>query len=329
MSARAQTVADSFHTVAHRLGRWTEGRNESMIASLAVDGYSDVVAIGQGGLGDVYRARRISTGGLVAFKVLRSDGDVSTVRRRVEREVAALVQLKGHPYVVQIEEMISSSYGPIVVMEFAANGSLSDLVKEGRRLTVPECILVLEHVATALRDAHARGIIHRDIKPHNLLIGEFGQVKVCDFGIAAIARATALRDRTSALSFRYASPEELEERDDIGPPADVYSLGVTVRHLFTGSASRSSTPPEPDNWMTGIDPDDAAITLALWSLVRDMVSPMPKLRPQPAEILISCELIAQQLGQRRIRTMATQESLSDVLLQSLSASGNEIGRAHV
>lgn len=297
-----------------------------MIASLDVPGYTDIVPIGQGGLGDVYRARRTSTGGVVAFKLIRTDADQSSVRRRVEREVAALVQLKGHPYVVQIEEMIDTSYGPIVVMEHAAHGSLADLLKTQGPLSIPECAMTAEQVTIALRDAHARGIIHRDIKPHNLLIGEFGQVKVCDFGIAAMARDTAAHDRTSALSYRYASPEELEDRDDVGPAADIYSLGVTMRHLVSGTVTRTSPAGQAEGWLATVDPADAAAAQSLATLVLGMVSPRPEDRPSVDQILDTCETMSQQLAARRIRAFTMPTTLSAALLQSLDNGRDDVTR---
>lgn len=269
-------------------------------------GYSSITPIGQGGIGDVYSAVRDSTGGMVAIKVIRDLTNESSVRRRVTREVAALVQLKGHPYIVQVEEVLDTAYGPAVVMEHVPNGSLADLVKQRGRLTPGETVLACTHVATALRDAHAGGIVHRDIKPLNVLIGTIGQSKVCDFGIAALARTDTFRDRTSALSYRYASPEELDDLPTVGPPADIYSLGVTIRHLMTSSAVISTNPAEPASWIAGLDDDDDQfVAHNLWRLVVEMTAIDAKQRPTATQVVDRLERLGNELGDRRVRSLLT------------------------
>lgn len=282
-----------------------------MTDTIELEGYRDVELIGRGGLGDVYRACRESTGGVVACKVIRSDGDPDSVRRRLDREVAALVQLKGHPFVVQIEEVLDSPYGPIVVMEHAANGSLFDRVRSGGRLSPAEYVLALEHVSVALRDAHARGIVHRDVKPHNLLVGDFGQVKVCDFGIAVLARSEGIDDRTSALSYRYASPEELDDSSNVGPPADVYSLGVTIRHLATGVPTRSGPSDALAAWLGGLDALDTAVAEAVQRLVASMVRTEPADRPTMRDIVQRADEIGACLRDRRQRQLVPLPVASD------------------
>lgn len=210
--------------------RTDEGQGVAMIL---LAGYRDVELVGEGGLGRVYRAVRESTGGVVAVKELRDIAQASPAWHRARREVDAMLRLKGHPYVVSVEEIVQGPNGPCLVMEFVPGGSLMDRLAGGV-LSGPEVVLVGQQVSQALAAAHEVGMAHRDVKPHNLLVGQFGQVKVCDFGIAALARGAGLQTQTQALTLAYASPEALDGDVPVGPPADVYSFAATMVHLMTG-----------------------------------------------------------------------------------------------
>jgi len=267
---------------------------------LTIDGYAELEPIGRGGLGDVYRARRRSTGATVAIKVLRDVSDTSVAWTRCRRELAALVALGGHAHVIGLVEQLGLASGPALVMEHAPGGSVADLItRRGGPLTVAEAALVGEHTADALVAAHARGIVHRDVKPQNLLIDAYGQVKLCDFGIAAIARAPEFRSRTSALSLRYASPEDLDDdgTDDreVGPPSDVYSLGATLLFVARGvhlDLRDRLAPWEP--------PDDAPPDLAaLDAVVAACLRPTPAERPTAAEVLLALDRIGWSNPDRR------------------------------
>lgn len=165
------------------------------IEALRAHGYDEIEVVGSGGLGDVYRARRASTGGHVAIKVVREQVDREATDRRVRRELEALLKLKGHPNVVQIEELIALPTGLALVMEYVGGGSLMEFLKTNGPLDPAQAVAAMTDVSRALGDAHTRGIVHRDIKPHNVMLGEFGQCKVCDFGIAAVFKDTAYTDR--------------------------------------------------------------------------------------------------------------------------------------
>jgi serine/threonine protein kinase len=118
-------------------------------------------------------------------------------------------------------------------MEYMSGGSLFDRLQRGA-LSTPEVVLVGHHVALALAAAHNVGVIHRDVKPHNILVGGFGQVKIGDFGIAAVVRESGQRTQTQARTLAYASPEELDGEEEVGVATDVYSLAATLGHLATG-----------------------------------------------------------------------------------------------
>ena len=142
----------------------SSGSEGDIVNESRFPGYRDVVQVGEGGLGNVYRAVRESTGGVVAIKELRDVGVGSPVWHRARRELEALLRLKGHPFVVTVEEIIEGPAGPCLVMEFATGGSLMDRLSSGP-FTGPELVLVGQQVAMALSAAHELGIVHRDVKP--------------------------------------------------------------------------------------------------------------------------------------------------------------------
>lgn len=278
------------------------------------DGYTDAELVGEGGLGRLYRATRISTGGLVAIKELRDVSSASAAVHRARRELDALLKLKGHPYVVSVEEIIEGPNGPCLVMEYAPGGSLHDRVAGGP-LSAPEVVLVGQHVTQALAAAHDQGIIHRDVKPHNLLIGTFGQVKVCDFGIAALLRGPSGRTQTQAFTLAYASPEELDGDGNVGPPADTYSFSATMVHLITGRRptfrDRLAGSGLTLSLTTGdLDPVLRPVVGALrFGLAHD-----PEDRPRMDEFSQVFETAAADLGPRKIqRLSATIAPLGAVL----------------
>jgi hypothetical protein len=286
-----------------------------IVADIDLAAFTDVMPLGSGGLGDVYRATRRSTGGEVAIKVLRDWSDRDVAWQRAQRELRALVDLRGHSNVVNVEEVVESDGTLAIVMEFAPGGSISDLMRSrGGPLGFAETLLVAEHTAAALAAAHDRGIIHRDIKPHNLLIGTFGQVKVCDFGIASLTRSDDVSNRTSSLSLRYASPEELRGDAEVGPAADIYSLAATVHQLLTGHYL-----PVPDGTAGSLPlrswhaPDDvpADVELEFRDLIVRSGDRNPTNRPTAEELRDRCEALSARLGPARCRSLTTPATTHD------------------
>lgn len=286
---------------------------------MQIQGYEAVELLDSGGIGDVYRARRNATGGYVAIKVIRGTGSVATIERRVRREVELLVALKGHANVVQIEDVLSTTQGPAIVMEYMSGGSVHAELGRRGAFGAPEAIFVGIALCTAIRDAHKRGIVHRDIKPHNILIGSFGNVKVCDFGIAAVVRAGDAADRTEAYTRRYASPEEVND-EPVGPPADVFSAGVTLRQLVTGETSEQrarsvlATNSPPSNPV-----GDRAAGRApeiLLDLAARMTATSPRDRPTAEEVRAELDAMPRSLGIVRADSLEPVEPIDATVIRS-------------
>lgn len=262
---------------------------------ISIEGYTDVEQIGRGGIGDVYRAVRTSTGGTVAIKVLRDISDESVAWHRTRRELTALVSLAGHANVIRLIEVLDLPEGPALVMEHAPGGSVADLMlRRDRPLSVGETVLVGRQTATALVAAHERGIVHRDVKPQNLLIDAYGQVKLCDFGIAAMARSEEFQARTSAISMRYASPEDLDDEVDVGPASDVYSLGATLLHLARGAPPTLRERLAP--WVPPATDDEELA--ALDTIIASCLHPSPEERPSAAQVADELERLGWSIDER-------------------------------
>lgn len=269
-------------------------------------GYSNFRRLGSGGLGDVFYAVRDSTRTEVAVKVLRDWSDQSAAWERAGREFNALRRLKEHAHVVALEDTVPANGVPHLIMEFAHGGSVSALAKQrGGPLTLGEVVLIGSHTAAALEASHGEGIAHLDIKPQNLLITRFGEVKVCDFGIAALAGSDRYRGQANEITYQYASPEQVAG-SDAGGSSDVYSLGLTLTHLLVGPAwtraaqDRQGERPLP--WLAppGLDP---AIVTRVDALVSACLRTDPIRRPSAPDVHLELEAIANALGAVRVRKL--------------------------
>ncbi|WP_309117205.1 serine/threonine-protein kinase [Saccharothrix sp.] len=210
---------------------------------MQLPGLADLTPLGQGGFATVYRARQVQLNRDVAVKidnrVLQTDRD----RRRFLREAHAAARLSGHPHVVAVHAADITPQGtPYLVMELCTGGSLSDLVRREGPLPAERVRQLGVQLADALAAAHAEGVLHRDIKPGNILIDRYGTAKLADFGLAALLDAeggsTVTRD---ALSPSYAPPEAFAMAQPT-PAADVYALAATLYDLLAGK------PPRPVPW---------------------------------------------------------------------------------
>jgi eukaryotic-like serine/threonine-protein kinase len=190
--------------------------------------------IGRGGMGDIYRATDEVLGRAVAVKVLaeRYAGDES-VRERFTREALAAARLSGRPNIVTIFDVGEGDGRPFIVMEYLGGGSLDDRLREGP-ISPGQAVAWLRQAANALDAAHAEGVVHRDVKPGNLLLDRDGTLNVADFGIASAAGMDSMTKTGTVIGTAgYLSPEQAQG-DRASPASDRYALGVVAWELLTG-----------------------------------------------------------------------------------------------
>jgi serine/threonine protein kinase len=205
------------------------------ITSLGGGRYEVVRALGAGGMGCVYLARDSVLSREVALKVLdERHAETEEFVERFRREARAAASLS-HPNIVAVYDYGEDERGaPYIAMEHVAGGTLKDRIKETGKLPPRVAAGVALQIASALEAAHESGIVHRDVKPENVLVTEDGNVKVADFGIARAAEATAVTATSTVLgSVRYLSPEQASG-GEVGPASDLYSLGVVLYEMLSG-----------------------------------------------------------------------------------------------
>ncbi len=196
--------------------------------------------VGRGGMAEVYRARDIRLDRIVAIKTLRADLARDQIfQARFRREAQSAASLN-HPSIVAVydtgEDMASGLPVPYIVMEYVDGRTVRDLLQEGHRLLPERSIEIIDGVLRALDYSHQAGIVHRDIKPGNVMVTRNGDVKVMDFGIArAMSDAQATMTQTAQVigTAQYLSPEQARgERVD--SRSDLYSTGCLLYELLTG-----------------------------------------------------------------------------------------------
>jgi eukaryotic-like serine/threonine-protein kinase len=197
--------------------------------------YRAIELLGSGGMAEVYLAHDAVLDRDVALKVLSrryADDDEVIERFRSEARSAAALS---HPNIVSIYDRGETEDGTYyIVMEYVAGGILSERILRVGPFPTPTAAAVAIQVAEALEEAHRRGIVHRDVKPQNILVTESGDVKVADFGIArAASSATLTRTGIVLGSVHYMSPEQALGLH-VGPRSDLYSLGAVLYEMLTG-----------------------------------------------------------------------------------------------
>ena len=192
--------------------------------------------IGRGAMGEIYRATDTTLGRAVAVKLLAQRyADNDDIRERFTREALAAARLSGASSIVTIFDVGEWNDRPFIVMEYLGGGSLAERLQREARQPTGEVLAWLEDAARALDAAHAAGVVHRDVKPANLLLDRDGNVHVADFGIASAAGMDSLTQTGTVLGTAgYLSPEQARG-ERATPASDRYALAVVAFELLTGS----------------------------------------------------------------------------------------------
>ena len=260
-----------------------------MTATPDIPGHDVVGVIGKGGFATVYRGWQVAVGREVAVKVdnrvLLSERD----RRRFVREVTAAGRLSGHPHVIDIYDAGTLGDGrPYMVMEFCPEGSLADAIRRDGVMNPGRVRDIGIRIADALAAAHAADVLHRDVKPGNILVNRYGMVGLSDFGLASILAAEGEQSVTrEAFTPAYASPETFRGHEPTAA-SDLYSLAATLYDLLAGRPPRfpadGGTPSVATLIALHEEPvaDIPGVPSALMATLRRSLAADPAVRPRSA-----------------------------------------------
>ena len=257
--------------------------------------YEVVQHIGQGGMADVFLAIDTILNRHVAIKILRSDQSTDAISiLRFEREAQAATTL-AHPNIVEIYDVGEYKNHHYIVMEYVAGKTLKKVIRDRAPLLNLEAVDTMKQLTSAVAEAHKRGIIHRDIKPQNVIVKSDGSLKILDFGIATAKGSAQLTQANNVMgSVHYLAPE-LAKGEPASPQSDIYALGIVFYEMLTGDVPFKA---------------DQAVQIAL----QHMREPMPSVRKANPNVPQSVEniIIRATAKNPRLRYQSCDEMLKDL-----------------
>src|SRR6202167_321256 len=224
-----QHPAEELPPAGCQIERWRAMGGDLMVREWDVPGYTEVRTLGSGGFGDVVLARHDVSGTLVAIKYLRREGLDDPEFAGLFRAEASVLASLDDPNVVRLFEYIEAPAGAAIVMELVDGASVREILARQGATTAEAALVVLQGSLLGLAAAHARGVVHRDYKPENVLVDRAGVSKLTDFGIAARTGDRAIAAGTLA----YAPPEQFSGAP-ASPSGDVYAATATFYECLAG-----------------------------------------------------------------------------------------------
>src|SRR3954454_9014965 len=269
--------------------------------------------IGAGGMSTVYRAQDTVLERPVAIKLMNREVAADSGQlERFKREARAVAQLS-HPHIVTVIDYGEDENRPYIVLEYVGGETLKQRIRRCGRLPVAEAVAYAVEIARALGSAHAHHIVHRDVKPQNVLIDEEGTAKVTDFGIARTLEEEGLTAEGRVLGTTdYVSPEQALGQD-VGPQSDLYSLGIVLYEMLTGDV-----PFHGEN----------QVAVAM-KHVREEIPDVQMRRPEVSSALAAVvdHMTCKQLDRRIADALMLEDELEDALAIEAARQGRSTGEA--
>ena len=232
-----QLLVDNQYVTKRQVARLRE-RVEAERSGQKIPGYKVLGKLGAGAMATVFKAKQLSLDRSVAIKVLpRKFSSNPQFIERFYAEGRAAAQLN-HPNIVQAYDVGKAGDYHFFVMEYVEGRTVFDDIVKHKRFAEAEAIDIAIQTAEALMHAHEKGLIHRDVKPKNIMISSEGIAKLADMGLARAISDKEMAEAEQGKAFGtpyYISPEQIRGEIKVGPPADIYSLGATLYHMVTGN----------------------------------------------------------------------------------------------
>ena len=233
----AEVLVDADYVTKRQIARLRQ-IIEAERSGQKIPGHKILGKLGAGAMATVYKAKQLSLDRTVAIKVLppKFAGNPQFIER-FYAEGRAAAQLN-HPNIVQAFDVGRAGELYYFVMEYVDGRTVYDDIVKHKRFSEAEALDIIIQITEALEHAHAKGLIHRDVKPKNVMITREGVAKLADMGLARAISDKEAAEAEAGKAFGtpyYISPEQIRGEKDIGPPADIYSLGATLYHMVTGN----------------------------------------------------------------------------------------------
>ena len=280
----------------------------------SIGSYDLLEKIAEGGMGAIYKGRNRATGEVVAIKIMPKHlAQKAVLLRRFEQEFQAAKQLD-HPNIVRALDFGKSNEMPYLVMEYVEGESLGERLERDGRMPHAEAVRLIVQVAQGLHRAHKQGLVHRDVKPDNILVTRDGTAKLADLGLVKTADADLNLTKTGRGlgTPHFMAPEQFRDAKNADVRCDIYSLGATLYQMVTGELPFRSNGPL-DAWMKKINnelvpPRQLATDLperTEWAILRAM-SPEKEERPT------SCREFVEDLTGHSTRRLPTTDSSAPI-----------------